>query len=364
MIDANFWCGKKVFITGHTGFKGAWLCLWLHLLGAKVTGYSLKPPTTPNLFEICKIDQLVSSNIADIRDAQLLHRALLDSEAEIVIHMAAQALVRIAYENPADTYSTNLMGTVNLLEAIRNSECVRALVNVTTDKCYEDKAWVWGYRENDLLGGYDPYANSKACSELITASYRASFFNPDKYPEHGVGIATARAGNVIGGGDWAADRLIPDCFRAISLGQKISLRYPQAVRPWQHALEPLSGYLVLARKLYENGPQYSEAWNFGPDDADAKPVQWIVNRFYQLWGVQAVPEMDGEDQPHETGLLKLDCAKAKSLLHWRPRMNIEMALQKTVEWMRAYLEKRVMRDVCWQQIEEYLNLGAVEQIKP
>jgi CDP-glucose 4,6-dehydratase len=353
MIDPKFWRDKKVFVTGHTGFKGAWLCLWLYLLGAKVTGYALKPPTTPNLFEICGIDQLVTSNIADIRNAQVLNHVIRKSEAEIVIHMAAQSLVRIAYENPVDTYATNLMGTVNLLEAIRNSESVQAVVNVTTDKCYEDKNWVWGYREHDSLGGYDPYANSKACSELITASYRASYFNTDAHHRHGVGIASARAGNVIGGGDWATDRLLPDCFRAISLGQKMNLRYPQAIRPWQHVLEPLSGYLVLAQKLCENGPQYAEAWNFGPDEADAKTVQWVVKRFYQLWGLETEAEIDCAGHPHEASFLKLDCSKAKSRLHWFPRLNIEETLLKTVEWMRAYLDKRVMRDVCLQQIEEY-----------
>lgn len=353
MIDRHFWKNKKVFITGHTGFKGSWLCLWLHSLGAKMHGYALDPPTDPSLFDLCKIDQLVHSTIADVRDGMSLTKAMAAARPEIVIHMAAQPLVRDSYKVPAETYAINVMGTVNLLEAVRESKTVKAVINVTTDKCYENKEWMWGYRENEPLGGYDPYSSSKACSELVTAAYRSSYFHPANHQDHGVGIATARAGNVIGGGDWATNRLIPDCVRAVLKGEKIVIRNPEAIRPWQHALEPLSGYLMLARKLYEDGASFSDAWNFGPDDADAKPVGWLVKAFCTIWGKGASHEIDRGTHPHEAHYLKLDCSKAKTLLGWHPRWDLEKTVDSIVEWTRAYRAEKDLRYVCLKQIEEY-----------
>lgn len=355
MISKEFWQDKKVFITGHTGFKGSWLCLWLYSLGAKVTGYALQPPTTPSLFELCKIEGLVSHIIGDVRDAEALNNAMNKVQPEIVIHMAAQPLVRDSYKIPAETYTINVMGTVHLFEAVRQCKSVKAVVNVTTDKCYENKEWLWGYRENEPMGGYDPYSNSKACSELVTASYRNSFFHPSKYAEHGVAIASARAGNVIGGGDWAADRLIPDCINSLLYNKRIYIRSPQAIRPWQHVLEPLSGYLMLAQKLYEEGIPFAEGWNFGPNDSDSKPVEWIVQKMCEQWGGNASYEIDTSPQPHEASYLKLDCSKARMRLAWEPRWNLEQALSKIIEWVSAYRENQNMRDVCLQQIKQYVN---------
>lgn len=352
-MESSFWKGKKVFITGHTGFKGSWLCLWLHKLGAKVTGYALNPPTEPSLFELSIASELVNSVIADIRKRDELTEAMLAASPEIVIHMAAQPLVRESYKNPVDTYATNVMGTVNLFEAVRKCDSVKAVVNVTTDKCYENKEWVWGYRENEPVGGYDPYSSSKACSELVTSAYRNSFFNPKDYAEHGVAIASARAGNVIGGGDWANDRLIPDCVRAILNGEKVVIRNPGAIRPWQHVLEPLSGYLFLAQKLYEDGPKYAEGWNFGPDDRDAKPVDWIVQRMCAKWGGDASYEIDKGEHPHEAHYLKLDCSKAKAELGWAPRWGLEKAIDSIIDWTKAYKENKDLREKCLKQIEDY-----------
>lgn len=352
-MNLDFWKGKKVFITGHTGFKGAWLSLWLQSLGSEVTGYALTPPTHPSLFELCKVDELVHSIIADIRDGEKLDKTMQAASPEVVIHMAAQPLVRESYKNPVDTYATNVMGTVNLFEAVRKCDSVKAVVNVTTDKCYENKEWVWGYRENEPLGGYDPYSSSKACSEMVTSAYRNSFFNPEDYDIHGVSLASARAGNVIGGGDWADDRLISDCIRALLKNDKIMIRSPHAVRPWQHVLEPLSGYLVLAQKLYEDGRKYVGAWNFGPDDADAMPVEWIVNRLCKKWGNGASYEIDKCVHPHEAHHLKLDCSKARKELGWHPRWNLEKAIDGIIEWTMAYKEKLDMREVCLNQIKDY-----------
>ncbi len=355
LIDPNFWHNKRVFLTGHTGFKGSWLSLWLTTLGAHVTGYALLPPTEPSLFELCQIDKLISSNIADIRDRKTLTQVLLINKPDIVIHMAAQALVRQSYQNPIETYAINILGTVNLLEAVRACPGIRAVLNVTTDKCYENKEWVWGYRENEALGGYDPYSSSKACSELVTAAYRSSFFQPLDYATHRVAVASARAGNVIGGGDWAQDRLIPDLIKALLIGKKLKLRNPQAIRPWQHVLEPLSGYLTLTQKMYTDGPTYAEAWNFGPDDGDAQPVDWIAKTLCQKWGEHAQYEVEQGPHPHEASVLKLDCAKAKKELGWSPRWNLETALEKVVEWYKAYQEKQDLQTLCCRQIAEYTN---------
>lgn len=352
-MNKAFWQKKKVFVTGHTGFKGSWLCLLLREMGAEVTGYALQTPTNPSLFETCEIQSQVYSIKGDVRDLDFLNSQLQRAYPDIVIHMAAQPLVRESYKNPVETYATNVMGTVNLLEAVRNCESIRAVVNVTTDKCYENKEWLWGYRENEPMGGYDPYSNSKGCSELVTAAYRSSFFSPDSYAKHQVAVASARAGNVIGGGDWAADRLIPDFIRALEAKQKIRIRSPLAIRPWQHVLEPLSGYLLLAEKLYTEGSAYAEGWNFGPDDNDAKNVEWIVRKMCSLWGEDAGYEIDMSIHPHEANYLKLDCSKAKNRLGWQPKWPLEYTLEKIIEWVRGYQKRQNMQEICLQQIREY-----------
>lgn len=347
-MEMSFWKGKKVFLTGHTGFKGSWLCLWLHRMGAEVHGYALVPPTTPSLFELANVsDLLCSHQIADVRDSATLADAMLRAKPEIVFHLAAQPLVRDSYKIPIETYATNVMGTIHLLEAVRGCPSVKAVVNVTTDKCYENREWVWGYRENEPMGGFDPYSSSKGCSELVTAAYRNSYF------QHSVALATARAGNVIGGGDWAADRLIPDCLSALLAGETIRIRNPHAIRPWQHVLEPLSGYLTLAQRLYESGAEYAEGWNFGPADDDAKPVEWIVQRMCTFWGNEARYEIDSGDHPHEAHYLKLDCSKARMRLGWQPRWDIEKALHSIIEWINIYSSAGDLRRCCLEQIESY-----------
>lgn len=346
---------RKVLITGHTGFKGSWLCLLLNKLGADVYGYALEPPTHPSLFAEARIGEIITSFIGDIRDYNKLCKIMQQVQPEIVIHMAAQPLVRESYKNPVETYSTNVMGTVHVLEACRHTSSVKAIVNVTTDKCYENREWHWGYRENEPMGGYDPYSNSKGCSELVTSSYRNSYFNPAKYAQHGVALASARAGNVIGGGDWADDRLIPDFIRAISTGEKVKIRSPYAIRPWQHVLEPLTGYLTLAAKLYTEGATYAQAWNFGPDDNDAQNVEWITKTICKLWGEGASFEVDNNPQPHEANYLKLDCSKAKAELGWVPKWNIETTLKTIVDWNKAYLANNDIRQVTVSQINQYFN---------
>ena len=352
-VNPEFWRGKKVFLTGHTGFKGSWVSLWLQQMGAEVTGYALQPPTNPSLFEVADVAQGMNSIIGDIRDGAALICAMTAAAPDIVIHMAAQPLVRYSYIEPVETYSTNVMGTVHLLEAVRQTPSVRAVVNVTSDKCYENKEWVWGYRESEPMGGFDPYSNSKGCAELVSSAYRNSFFNPAKYSEHHVALATARAGNVIGGGDWAEDRLIPDILRAISAGSPVVIRNPHAIRPWQHVLEPLSGYLQLAQKLYEDGVRYAEGWNFGPKDEDAQPVQWIVERLMQQWGDGASWKLDNADHPHEAHYLKLDCSKAKMRLDWQPRWELAHTLTMIVEWQRAWLSEEDMKAVTLNQITKF-----------
>ena len=355
-VTPDFWRGKRVFLTGHTGFKGGWLALWLQSLGAKVTGYALHPPTNPSLFETARVGEGMKSVIADIRDLPKLQQAMRDARPEIVIHMAAQPLVRLSYQNPVETYSINVMGTVYLLEAIRCTPGVRAVVNITTDKCYENREWVWGYRENEPMGGYDPYSNSKGCAELVSAAYRSSFFNTSTYAKHGVAVATVRAGNVIGGGDWAQDRLMPDILAAFETNQPARIRSPQAIRPWQHVLEPLRGYLTLAEHLYEHGPVFAEGWNFGPDDEDATPVSSIVDQMAAMWGKGAAWQIDASEHPHEATYLKLDTSKARRRLNWHPMLNLKKALQLTVDWSQARASGADMQHITLAQIRLYQSM--------
>lgn len=349
-MNVEFWSGRKVFLTGHTGFKGSWLSLWLQKLGAEVTGYALPPPTDPSLFEEARVSDGMCSIEGDIRDLDSLKRAMAEACPEIVIHMAAQPLVRFSYEFPVETYATNVMGTVNLLEAIRGTPSVRAVVNVTTDKCYENREWYWGYRENEAMGGYDPYSSSKGCAELVTSAYRQSYFNNSL-----VAVASARAGNVIGGGDWAKDRLVPDILKAIASGEAVLVRSPHSIRPWQHVLEPLSGYLLLAQRLYEGREQYAEPWNFGPCDEDAKSVEYIVDKLCSFWANGASWKLDGNAHPHEARYLKLDISKARQKLGWEPRWSLDVTLRKIVEWQKQYLSGNNVADVTLQQIEEFTN---------
>jgi CDP-glucose 4,6-dehydratase len=347
-MNAQKWHGKRVLLTGHTGFKGGWLSLWLQSAGAQVHGYSLAPPTQPSLFEVAQVAQgLAGHCIADVRDAQALKQSMAAAAPEVVFHLAAQPLVRLSYREPVETYATNVMGTVNLLEAVRQTPGVRAVVIVTTDKCYENKEWVWGYREAEPLGGKDPYSNSKACAELVTAAYRESFL-----AQAGVAVATARAGNVIGGGDWAADRLVPDFFRALDADRTLDVRFPTATRPWQHVLEPLCGYLSLGERLLADGQQVAQAWNFGPVDEDARPVGWILDHLTSKVKGTSWHHAGGE-QPHEAGYLKLDSSKARHELDWRPRWNLRTALDMTLEWHQSWRRGDDMRRVCLEQIATY-----------
>lgn len=353
VLNHYFWHNKRVLLTGHTGFKGSWLSIWLQSMGAKVVGYALPPSTSPNLFALATVEQGMTSVIGDICDFNKLQSVFASHQPEIVFHMAAQPLVRYSYQNPVETYATNVMGTVHLLEAVRNTPSVKAVVNITTDKCYENKEWIWGYRENEPMGGYDPYSNSKACAELVSAAYRSSFFNSDNYALHGVAIATARAGNVIGGGDWAKDRLIPDILDAFENGRKVEIRHPHAIRPWQHVMEPLRGYLTLAEQLFEHGASFGEAWNFGPNDDDVKSVGWIVEQMATLWGLDAQWQIDTGEHPHEAHYLKLDISKARSRLGWHPALHIQDALALIIDWSRQSQAGADMRQITLAQIQAY-----------
>ncbi|PZD72994.1 CDP-glucose 4,6-dehydratase [Acaryochloris thomasi RCC1774] len=356
-MNSKFWNGKRVLVTGHTGFKGSWLSLWLQKSGADVTGYALAPPSNPNLFETARIADGMTSILGDVRDLSHLQETIAQHQPEIVIHMAAQPLVRYSYQHPVETYATNVMGTVHVLEAVRQAEGIRVVVNVTSDKCYENREWVWGYRENEAMGGHDPYSNSKGCAELVAAAYRSSYFSPQTYAEHGVGLASVRAGNVIGGGDWAGDRLIPDIIRAIMAKETVVIRSPNSIRPWQHVLEPLGGYLMLAEHLWDAGEAYAEGWNFGPNDEDAKPVSWIVEQLTQLWGDNAQWKLDTQVNPHEATYLKLDCSKAKNRLKWSPKLDLATTLNWIIEWYRSYLNGDDVRQLTEQQIEQYETCG-------
>ena len=348
-MNADFWQGKRVFITGHTGFKGSWLSLWLQSLGSEVTGFALTPPTTPNLFKEADVEKGMRSIIADIRDLPTLKKAMLAACPEIVIHMAAQPLVRQSYVEPVETYATNVLGTVHLLESVRNAPSVKAVLVVTTDKCYENQEELLrAYNEHEPMGGYDPYSSSKACAELVTAAYRKSFLE-----QQGIAVATARAGNVIGGGDWATDRLVPDILKAFEQNAVVQIRNPHATRPWQHVLEPLSGYLTLAEHLFSQGSAYSEGWNFGPHDEDSRPVQWIVEQLALSWGNGANWHQDPGQHPHEANYLKLDISKAKARLGWGPCWDLQTALQNITHWHRAWLGQEDMKKLCLDQILQY-----------
>jgi CDP-glucose 4,6-dehydratase len=349
VTDRAFWRGRRVFLTGHTGFKGAWMSLLLGHMGADVHGYALAPEE-PSVFETCGVAAGMHHQIGDVRDASALQRALAAAKPDIVIHMAAQSLVRRSYADPVETFAVNVMGTVNVLEAIRHVAEARAAVIVTSDKCYENYSTEQGYREIDALGGHDPYSSSKGCAEIVTAAYRRSFFSAGP-----CAIASARAGNVIGGGDWATDRLVPDAMRAFAAGQPLRIRNPDAVRPWQHVLDPILAYLLLAQRLVERGNTFAEGWNFGPDAASELPVAAVVERLTALWGDSARWERDAAVHPHEAALLTLDCTKAKRRLGWRPLIAIDDALSLAVSWYRARQEGRDMRSVTLRQIEELLQ---------
>jgi CDP-glucose 4,6-dehydratase len=354
-LNPAFWEGKRVLLTGHTGFKGSWLSLWLQTKGAEVVGYALAPPTNPSLFEVAKVGTGMTSLTGDIRDLENLKGVITEYRPEIVFHMAAQPLVRYSYIEPVETYATNVMGTVNLLEAVRTVDSTKVVVAITSDKCYENREWVWGYRENEPMGGYDPYSSSKGCSELVIAAYRNSYFHPESFKNHNVALASARAGNVIGGGDWSEDRLIPDIMRAITEGKPVNIRNPHAIRPWQHVLDPLHGYLLLAQKLYEKGSSYAEAWNFGPNDEDTKPVQWLVEKLTEAWGKGASWVKDQRISPHEANFLKLDCSKAKARLNWHPRLHLADALNQIIDWYRAFQDGEKMREFTLRQIKDFSN---------
>ena len=352
MINSEFWKDKKVFLTGHTGFKGGWLSIWLNSMGAVVKGYGLEPATNPNLFTIAGIEGLVESDINDIRDYSALCTSILEFSPDIVFHMAAQPLVRASYEKPLETYETNVMGTANLLEAVRQCSSVKAVVNITTDKCYENNEWEWGYREIDPMGGHDPYSSSKGCAEILIQSYQKSFFNSISSP----GVSSVRAGNVIGGGDFSKDRLIPDLYRAITSEQNLLLRNPNATRPWQHVLEPLSGYMAVAQELYISGASGNNAWNFGPHITDIRSVQKVSELFCSAWGCRDILEYESiNNLPHEAGSLSLDISKAFFQLRWSPQWTLEQAVEKTANLYKEYFDGGDCLSKCAVQIDEYFD---------
>lgn len=357
IVDSTFWAEKRVFVTGHTGFKGGWLCLWLKSMGAQVKGFSLEPPTAPSLFELARVSNGMISDLGDIRDYTEIKRSVIAFDPEIMIHMAAQPLVRLSYRSPVETYATNVMGSVHVLEAARHCPSLKAIVNVTTDKCYENREWVWGYRETEPMGGYDPYSNSKGCSELVTSAYRRSFFNNSD----SASLASARAGNVIGGGDWAEDRLIPDALRAFKEKKPAVLRNPSATRPWQHVLEPLSGYLILAEKLYVYGDDFAEGWNFGPKDEDVVSVGAVLDYLIKNWHEKVCWIEDDKDQPHEAQLLKLDISKAVRRLNWNPVWSLEETLNSIIDWHEELQKGSDMADVTLKQIRKYSNAMRVRK---
>ena len=353
VIDSSFWRGRRVFLTGHTGFKGSWLSLMLSRLDARTTGYALAPPTDPALFDILQVADVIEDRRGDVDDLDALRSAMVEADPEIVIHMAAQPLVKLGYADPVLTYRTNVMGVVHVLEAARVCDSVKVVLNVTTDKCYDNRDWIWGYRETDALGGRDPYSNSKACAELVTAAYRASFFG------EGVAVATARAGNVVGGGDFAADRILPDAVRAFTEGRPLDVRFPKAVRPWQHVLEPLSGYLMLAEQAFRHGPDFADSWNFGPGADSERDVEALLTKFIAAWdqgesrGARWTP--DRAAHKHEANLLRLDTTKAREKLGWRPRLGFDEMVDWTARWYRAHARGAYMRALTFEQIDAFLG---------
>ena len=357
LVKADAWRGRRVLVTGHTGFKGGWLSLWLHQLGAEVTGLALPAPTEPSFFEQTRLAELVNHVEGDIRDAGVVEAAIRGCQPEVVFHLAAQPLVRHSYDNPVETYATNVMGTVHVLDACRRAPSVRGIVAVTSDKCYENREWVWPYRETDPMGGHDPYSSSKGAAELVISAYRRSFF------ETGARLASVRAGNVIGGGDWALDRLIPDIVRAMLAGERPLIRNPGSIRPWQHVLEALGGYLLIAERLLDGQDAFASAWNFGPSEEDARPVGWIVERMLELWGASGWDRPEGA-QPHEATLLKLDCSKARSALGWRPRFSLDQALEMIVTWHHGVAAGEDARALSLGQLRAYGDLNDVGRAVP
>ena len=352
LVKSPFWRGRRVLVTGHTGFKGGWLSLWLHELGAEVTGFALPPPTDPSFFEQVRLGELVKHIEGDVSDLDAVEAAVTSSRPEVVFHLAAQPLVRHSYDHPIETYATNVMGTVHILDACRRAESVRAIVAVTSDKCYENREWVWPYRESDRMGGHDPYSSSKGAAELVIAAYRRSFF------ETGARVASVRAGNVIGGGDWADDRLIPDIIRAMLSGDRPLIRSPNSIRPWQHVMEALNGYLLVGERLLEGRDEFASGWNFGPLEDDARPVGWIVERLLEMWGARGWDRAK-LPQPHEATQLKLDCSKARAALGWQPRLTLEKSLKKVVEWHQGLAAGSDAREITVQQLREYSDLTGV-----
>jgi CDP-glucose 4,6-dehydratase len=350
-VSPEFWKDKRVFLTGHTGFKGSWLSLWLQDMGATVKGFSLAPTTTPNLFQVANIAKGMESEIGDIRNLEVVTNSIIAFKPDILIHMAAQPLVRLSYTEPVATYATNVMGTIHVLEAARKCKNLKSIVSITTDKCYENKEWPWGYRENEAMGGHDPYSSSKGCCELLIASYRNSFFNTNESPS----LGSVRAGNVIGGGDWSHNRLIPDILNAFEKSKPVIVRNPFSTRPWQHVLEPLSGYLVLAEELFRNGDSFAGAWNFGPKDENCQSVEWILNKMINIWGGGATWQLDTNSNPHEAGYLKLDCSKAAQELKWTPQWNLEFTLKSIVNWHKAWMGRADIRKHCLNEIKLYSN---------
>lgn len=355
-VNRNFWNARRVFITGHTGFKGSWLTLWLQNAGALVTGFALEPPSKPALFDLASVTDGITHRHGDVCDFEALQEALTEAQPEVVFHLAAQSLVRPSYENPVDTYATNVMGTVHLLEAARAVDSVRAIVTVTSDKCYENREWLWGYRETEPMGGSDPYSSSKGCAELVVGAYRRSFYTPKPgHSVHGAAIASVRAGNVIGGGDWSTDRLVPDAIRAFQNGQALMIRYPNAIRPWQHVLDPLAGYLRLAEALVVSGQAVADGWNFGPQTGNEQPVSVVVDKLARLWGGDARWSRHQGEHLHEHHYLRLDCTKARTVLGWTPRLDLDTSLRLTVDWYRAYSEGKDLRDTTLEQIHNFEN---------
>ena len=355
-MKQEFWRGRRVFVTGHTGFKGSWLCLWLQELGARVTGYALAPSTQPNMFQLCNVAEGMTSVSGDIRDFPHLLRTMTEAKPEVVFHLAAQPLVRASYQEPVETFHINVMGAVHLLEAVRRTKGIRSLVLITSDKCYLNREWFWSYREKSTLGGDDPYSSSKACVELVFSAYRQSFFHRDQYQKHDLALATARAGNVIGGGDWSRDRLVPDVLHSLMADRPVEIRSPHAIRPWQHVLEPLHGYLSVAEHLYNDGLPFCGSWNFGPFERSEKTVSWVVNQLYTRWGTEMKWHHDTRRHPHENTYLKLDSSKARTLLGWVPELELETALDWIVEWTRKFQERVDMRAFTVKQIRRFACL--------